>query len=48
MDTTMDRTGFGLSGMRERAEMLGGSFTYDTAPGRGFALNARIPSRGLR
>lgn len=48
MDTTTDKTGFGLSGMRERVEMLGGQFSYDSGPGRGFSIEARIPARGLQ
>jgi two-component system sensor histidine kinase UhpB len=40
------RTGMGLSGMRERAEMLGGTLAIETAPGRGFAIEARIPAEG--
>jgi signal transduction histidine kinase len=38
------RTGMGLSGMRERVEMLGGTFSIDTAPGAGFTVEARIPA----
>jgi signal transduction histidine kinase len=44
MDTHAKRTGMGLSGMRERVEMLGGTFTIDTAPGAGFTVEARIPA----
>ncbi len=35
--------GFGLSGMRERVEMAGGSFVLSSAPGRGLTLTARLP-----
>lgn len=35
--------GFGLSGIRERAEQLGGTVSYDTAPGRGFTLDMELP-----
>jgi signal transduction histidine kinase len=33
----------GLRSMRERVERLGGSFTLDSAPGRGTRLTIRIP-----
>lgn len=33
----------GLIGMRERVEMLGGSLSIDSAPGRGTTLQAQIP-----
>jgi signal transduction histidine kinase len=36
-------TGFGLMGLRERVELLGGSLKVDTAPGMGFTLQAEIP-----
>jgi two-component system, NarL family, sensor histidine kinase UhpB len=35
--------GFGLRGMQERAELLGGSLSVDTAPGAGFAVSASLP-----
>jgi signal transduction histidine kinase len=35
--------GFGLRGMQERAELLGGSLSLDTAPGAGFAVSASLP-----
>ena len=34
---------FGLSGMRERVEMQGGTFVLASAPGRGLQLEARLP-----
>jgi PAS domain S-box-containing protein len=34
---------FGLSGMRERAALLGGSLTFESGPGRGTRVVARIP-----
>jgi signal transduction histidine kinase len=43
MDTSVTRSGFGLSGMRERVEMMGGTFTLESSPGRGFAIEARLP-----
>ena len=33
----------GLAGMRERVQMLGGSFIVDTAPGQGVRVSAKIP-----
>ena len=36
-------TGLGLIGMRERAEMLGGSWRVTTGPGEGFRIEACIP-----
>lgn len=33
----------GLIGMRERVEMVGGSFTVDSAPGKGTTIRAEIP-----
>lgn len=46
MDSRAPAPGFGLSGMRERVEMAGGSFRIDTTPGRGFSFSARLPARG--
>ncbi|HEX8203350.1 MAG TPA: ATP-binding protein [Isosphaeraceae bacterium] len=34
---------FGLSGMRERATLLGGSLSIESGPGRGTWVVARIP-----
>ena len=36
-------SGFGLLGMRERVQLLQGQLTIDTAPGKGFCLNVRVP-----
>jgi signal transduction histidine kinase len=33
----------GLLGMRERVEMVGGSFTIESAPGKGTTVQAQIP-----
>jgi PAS domain S-box-containing protein len=33
----------GLSGMRERAALLGGNLSFDSAPGRGTSLTATLP-----
>ena len=38
--------GHGLAGMRERAELLGGSLSAAPAPGGGFAVPAVLPSNG--
>jgi signal transduction histidine kinase len=46
MDLQEKRSGMGLSGMRERAEMLGGTLAIETSPGRGFTVEARIPAEG--
>ena len=44
MDPARGTSGFGLSGMRERVEMMGGQLTVESAPGRGFGLEARWPT----
>ena len=36
-------TGFGLSGMRERAELLGGRLELTSTPGRGTVVRLAIP-----
>jgi signal transduction histidine kinase len=38
--------GHGLAGMRERAELLGGSLSAGTAPGGGFVVSAVLPLTG--
>jgi len=40
------REGFGIMGMRERLEAVGGSLSVKTAPGAGFEVQAYIPLRG--
>jgi signal transduction histidine kinase len=35
----------GLLGMRERVEMVGGTFAIDSAPGRGTLIEVHLPSR---
>jgi signal transduction histidine kinase len=37
---------FGLAGMRERIERIGGTFDIRTAPGRGTVIRAAIPAGG--
>jgi signal transduction histidine kinase len=41
--TTRDTVHFGLQGMRERAESLGGTLVIETAPGRGTRVTATVP-----
>jgi len=38
--------GFGMSGMGERAELVGGEITFDAAPGGGTIVTLSIPLRG--
>jgi signal transduction histidine kinase len=38
--------GLGLVGMRERAALLGGSVEFESEPGRGTTVFARVPSGG--
>jgi signal transduction histidine kinase len=40
----VERNKFGLVGMRERVEMLGGEFSIASAPGEGTALRVRLPA----
>jgi signal transduction histidine kinase len=44
-ELTNGHGGLGLKGMRERAELLGGSFEIESAPGEGTKLFTRIPAR---
>ncbi|MFD8211417.1 sensor histidine kinase [Streptomyces sp. NPDC059695] len=41
-----DSGGFGLDGMRARAERLAGTVAVETAPGEGTAVSARVPLGG--
>jgi signal transduction histidine kinase len=38
----------GLLGMRERLEMVGGSFSLESAPGKGTTVRAQIPLANCR
>jgi signal transduction histidine kinase len=42
-DPTGETEGFGLLGMRERAELLGGTLAVDSAPGRGSTVTVSFP-----
>jgi two-component system, NarL family, sensor histidine kinase UhpB len=48
MEQTTRTSRFGLSGMRERVEMAGGSFVIESAPGRGLSFAARLPANGVK
>ena len=37
--------GYGLTGLRERIEALGGTVRFDSRPGRGLQVHARVPVR---
>lgn len=39
-----DQSGFGLRGLRERAQLLGGSLEIQTAPNAGFLLRFEVPA----
>ncbi len=43
-----ERVGRGLTGIGERVESLGGSWTYDARPGDGTTVTAVLPIRGAR
>jgi signal transduction histidine kinase len=48
MQSSKRTSRFGLSGMRERVEMGGGTFVLDSAPGCGLRFEARLPAnRGI-
>jgi signal transduction histidine kinase len=36
-------TGYGITGMRERAALLGGDLSAEPRPGGGFRVAARLP-----
>jgi len=41
--SAMPEEGLGLFGMRERVEMLGGTFTIESSPGKGTTVKAEVP-----
>ncbi len=41
--TTLPGSGHGVAGMRERAQLLGGSLETQSLPGGGFSVTARLP-----
>ncbi len=41
--STMTEEQLGLFGMRERVEMLGGTFTIESSPGKGTVIKAEVP-----
>jgi signal transduction histidine kinase len=43
VDLCQRASGHGLNGMRERAELSGGTFSIDSAPGRGLRVEAHLP-----
>ena len=44
-DPEQTDNGFGLLGMRERAELAGGSLTVESQPGSGTVIRAKLPGR---
>jgi signal transduction histidine kinase len=47
-DPERDQRGFGLAGMRERAALLGGRVSVDSAIGRGTVVGVELPITGSR
>jgi two-component system, NarL family, sensor histidine kinase DevS len=47
-DPTSKSNGFGLLGMQERAELLGGTVEIESAPGNGTAVRAELPAQRRR
>jgi signal transduction histidine kinase len=47
-DTTATTGGFGLVGMHERAELLGGTLEIESTRGRGTTVRAELPARHRR
>jgi two-component system, NarL family, sensor histidine kinase UhpB len=43
-DLKQRKPGFGLNGMRERVELMGGRFAMRSEPGNGFSFEARVPA----
>jgi len=46
MESNTRTSRFGLSGMRERVEMVGGTFKLESAPGQGLRFEAHLPADG--
>jgi two-component system, NarL family, sensor histidine kinase UhpB len=46
MEPIARTTRFGLSGMRERVEMAGGTFVLESSPGRGLLFDVHLPANG--
>jgi two-component system sensor histidine kinase UhpB len=44
-DPTVRTQGFGLTGIRERVELLEGELEISSAPGKGTTLSVALPSR---
>lgn len=44
--TARNSTGLGLAGMRERVELLGGTFNIEAAPGHGTVIKISLPLEG--
>lgn len=42
-DAAVAKNGFGLLGLRERAQLLGGAIRIQTAAGRGFSVEVEVP-----
>jgi signal transduction histidine kinase len=42
-DKSIRRGGLGLFSMRERAEVLGGSFAVESSPGQGTQITVTLP-----
>jgi signal transduction histidine kinase len=47
-DPTSKADGFGLLGMHERAQLLGGTLQVESAPGKGTTIRARFPEQRRR
>ncbi|MCK2244293.1 MULTISPECIES: sensor histidine kinase [unclassified Crossiella] len=47
-ESTVDGTGFGLHGMRQRVERLAGRLVIESEPGAGTAVCATVPAVGVR
>jgi len=43
----LQASGWGMTIMRERAELVGGTFTFDSLPGQGTTVTVEIPLEGI-